>query len=100
MSIKTILVSIAAAALLCSCAEEYGYGYGPDVAVAYNGYYDDYYGPIYDGYWEGDAFYYRPSAGGSFRRDEGQHFRHEAASGFHPVRGTAHKPRGERHHQG
>ncbi len=33
-----------------------GYGYaGP---VAYDGYYDDFYGPVYDGYWGTDGAFY------------------------------------------
>lgn len=99
MTIKTILVSTAAALLLGAC-EDYGagYAYGPGgEVVAYDGYYDDYYGPIYDGYWGADGFYYRTHEGEQFRHDEGQHFRREAASGYHHIGGTAHMPRGERH---
>ena len=100
MAVKIILVSSVAAALLCGCAEGYGYGYGGPAVVAYDGYYDDYYGPIYDGYWDSGAFYYRNHEGEGFRRDDGQHFRHAASTGYHHVRGTAHVSRGERRHQG
>jgi hypothetical protein len=99
MTFKTIFVSTAAAILLCGCAEGYGVGYyGPagDV-VAYDGFYDDYYGPIYDGYWDSDAFYYRGRAGEGFHRDDGQHFRREASQGFHHIGGTAHVRREEDH---
>src|ERR1017187_2129768 len=100
MTIKMILVAGAAAALLSGCAGGYGmgYGYGPDGdVVAYDGYYDDYYGPIYDGYWGSDGFYYRGHQGEAFHRDDGQHFRREAWTGFHHVGGTAHVPHGENH---
>ncbi len=89
MAIRIIVTSAVAAALLCGCAGGYGYGPGGSV-VAYDGYYDDYYGPIYDGYWGGDGFYYRGHAGDSFHRDDGQHFRREASTGFHHVGGKAH----------
>ena len=96
MKIKVILVSAAAAGLLCGCAGSYGVGYygPPGDAVAYDGYYDDYYGPIYDGYWGNDGFYYRGHAGDKFQRDNSQHFRREAAQGYHHIGGTAHVPRG------
>jgi hypothetical protein len=79
----------AAIAALGACAEGYGYGYGGP--VGYAGYYDDYYGPVYDGYWGGDgAFYYSPGPGRPYARDDRGHFRHDAASGFHGWRGHGH----------
>jgi hypothetical protein len=68
---------------LAACAGTYGgveYGPGP---YAYDGYYDGYYGPIYDGYWGGDgAFYYRHGAGDrGFVRGDNAHFRHDAPQG-------------------
>jgi hypothetical protein len=100
MTIKVILVSAAAVTLLCGCAGSYGVAYNgpPGDVVAYDDFYDDYYGPIYDGYWGGDGFYYRSQAGGGFHRDDGQHFRREAAQGFHRIGGTAHVPHGENRH--
>jgi hypothetical protein len=97
MKVKVILVSAAAAGLLCGCAEGYDVGYygSPGYAVAYDGYYDDYYGPIYDGYWDNDVFFYRAHAGDQFRRDSSQHFRRQTAQGFHHIGGTAHMQRGE-----
>ncbi|OCC22773.1 hypothetical protein MB02_15300 [Croceicoccus estronivorus] len=43
----------------------------------YEGWYDDYYGPIYDGYWSEDgSFYFRVDGRDAhYRRDEQQHFR-------------------------
>ncbi len=56
--------------------------------LAYDAYYDDAYGPFYDGYWGDDgAFYYSDGAGRPFVRDGGAHFRHGAAGGFHGVHG-------------
>ena len=87
-TIKT-LISLGAAGLLASCA--YGGGYHHDYAadgVDYDGYYDDFYGSVGDGYWgPDDYFYYSDAPGHPFRRDDAHHFRHDAASGFHPVHG-------------
>jgi hypothetical protein len=53
---------------LAACVDD-GYGYGGGVAYgpgpyAYDGWYDGAYGPIYDGYWGSDNyFYYRHGAG-------------------------------------
>jgi hypothetical protein len=56
--------------------------------VSYDAYYDDAYGPFYDGYWGDDgAFYYSGAAGRPFVRDGGGHFLHGAAGGFHGVHG-------------
>ncbi|THD56725.1 hypothetical protein [Phenylobacterium sp.] len=69
------------ALLLPSCAST---GHGG--LLAYDAYYDDAYGPIYDGYWgDDDAFYYCDGAGHPFVRDGGSHFRHGPAGGFHGV---------------
>ena len=62
--------------------------YGPE-PVAYDGYYDDFYGPFYDGYWAGDGgYYYTDAPGHPYHRDTGAHFRRDQASGFHAVHGT------------
>ncbi len=81
--------------LLAACADTsgpggyaYGYGGGP---VGYDGYYDDAYGPFYDGYWAGDGyFYYRSGENGRYRRDDGHHFHHDAGAGMHAVQGHPH----------
>ena len=96
----------AAIALTAGCASGgYGYGGGP-VAVGYDGYYDDFYGPFDDGYWGADGGYYYHH-GHEWRRDTGGHFRHDAAQGFHPVHGSGHgggghpgggHPGGDDHH--
>jgi hypothetical protein len=66
-----------------------GYAGGP---YGYDGYYDDYYGPIYDGYWGDDgAFYYRGSnRDRHFHRGNPAHFRHDGNGGgnFHPMHGS------------
>jgi hypothetical protein len=89
--LKSIMIAGAAsAALLTSACAGYGPGYGyAGVGVAsYDGYYDDGYGPFYDGYWGRDnAYYYRDAPGHPFQRDTGNHFRRDAAAGFHPVHG-------------
>jgi hypothetical protein len=96
VSLKLITTSAVAVALLCGCATGPGWYGGGDV-VAYDGYYDDYYGPIYDGYWGNDGFYYRSHAGEAFHRDDAQHFRRESSTGFHHVNGNAHVPHGTDH---
>jgi hypothetical protein len=82
------------AASLAGCvAEGPAEGPGPAYvgAVSFDGYYDDAYGPFYDGYWgPGGYFYYSDARGHPFRRDEAGHFRHEAGPGFHPVHGLGH----------
>ena len=90
---KTILTIGAAALMLSACtgpghervAVDVGVGGAP---VAYDGYYDGYYGPYYDGYWGTDGFFYYSDANRHFVRDNDHHFRREPASGFRKV--TAH----------
>ena len=76
--------------MLAGCAD-YGPGYygpGPGGPVAYNAYYDGFYGPIYDGYWRGGEFYYRSRGGGQWHRGGGDHFRHTAANGYNRIQGA------------
>lgn len=96
---KRVLI-VAAALSLSGCAAGYGsvgYAGGP---YAYDGFYDDYYGPIYDGYWGGDGFfYYRGGAHErAFRRGDAAHFRRDAGPGghFHPMQGSFTPQRGMR----
>lgn len=82
---------------LAACVDD-GYGgvgvasYGPG-PYSYDGWYDGYYGPIYDGYWGSDNyFYYRHGNGdrGYMRGDRG-HFRRDTPQGQHnyqPLHGT------------
>jgi hypothetical protein len=87
---KRLLLALCATLPLAACAT---YGGPPGPAVAYDGYYDDYYGPIYDGYWDdGGAFFYRTSNHGHYRRGDPNHFRHDMNGGgdmshFHPMHG-------------
>jgi hypothetical protein len=87
---------------LGACASD-GYGYGSgytySTGVAWNDYpydvyYDDYYGPIYDGYWGSDNyFYYRNSGTGGYHRGDGRHFRHnQGGNNYHRYQGTVHQP--------
>jgi hypothetical protein len=83
-----------AAASLGACAATY-HGPGPYAGAYVDGYYDDAYGPFYDGYWgDGDAFYYRSGPTDGWHRDGGHHFRHDAGPGapyhtFHARAGRA-----------
>ncbi|KUR76103.1 hypothetical protein [Novosphingobium sp. FSW06-99] len=70
---------------LAACAGtgvEVAYAPGP---YAYDGWYDGYYGPIYDGYWGNDGyFYYRHGEGeGAFVRGDRAHFARQAPQGPH-----------------
>jgi hypothetical protein len=60
---------------LASCAGGPGMAYGPG-PYEYDGWYDGAYGPIYDGYWGDDGyFYYRHQEGeGAFVRGDREHF--------------------------
>ena len=102
---KRLIIALCAtvpAALVGGCAD-YGYGYGADVYAAgpysYDGYYDDFYGPIYDGYWGDDGFFYYRSGTGdrAFRRGDAAHFSRESREGnFHAMHGTMTPTRGMR----
>ncbi len=95
LKLATFIGAAALAALAGGCAD-YGYNgggvdvayYGP-AAVGFDGYYDDAYGPFFDGYWADDGFYYRTNDHDQYHRDTGGHFRHDAAAGFHAVQGHA-----------
>ncbi|HKR88085.1 MAG TPA: hypothetical protein VJS38_07900 [Phenylobacterium sp.] len=81
---KRIMLAAAAALVLAGCETYDGYGYGGG-GVAY---YDDFYGPFYDGYWGRDnLYYYRHGHHGPWVRDEAGHFRHDHPQGFHGVHG-------------
>ncbi len=73
---------------LSGCAGYYG---GAGAGYGYNGYddlyYDNYYGSVRDGYWNNDGwYYYRDRATRQYRRDDGRHFRRDAADGYHSMR--------------
>lgn len=99
-----VVLSLALSALpLTACVED-GYGYGSlyvGSAYPYSGYYDDYYGPIYDGYWGTDSYFYyrRSEQDRSYRRGDREHFRRggEIPNGrFHPLEGNTHPQQGTR----
>jgi hypothetical protein len=95
------LCAVLPALPLAACADGRGYG-GVEVGATpygYDGYYDDFYGPIYDGYWGDDgAFYYRGGAGEHrYRRGDAHHFSRGApgtGGHFHPMQGTMTPGRG------
>ena len=111
-------LAIALSSLALSACVEDGYAglsLGP---VMYDGYYDNYYGPIYDGYWGGDGYFYyrRNEQDRRYLRGDRNHFRRPGGNpgrNFHPFQGqtqpqqgtrTPHYPReggrGDRHGQG
>jgi hypothetical protein len=107
---KKALLPLLAALPLAACVAGYDGPYGPG-PVAYDGYYDDYYGPIYDGYWgNGGVFYYRSHEHGRLIADRGNHFRHDMGGAgpggrggpgggghFHPMHGNFNPPAGRGH---
>lgn len=96
MKSAAFIGAVAAVGLLAGCASGPGYyGPGPVVAVGYDGYYDGFYGPIYDGYWKGGYFYWRDRDDHPFRRDDARHFRREAKEGFNRIQGERHPDRRE-----
>ena len=84
------LGAVLALSMLGGCATGFYGSHHGDGFVA-DAYYDDSYGPYYDGYWGTDgAFYYRDTADHPYVRDDAKHFRPDNAGGsFHHV--TAHK---------
>jgi hypothetical protein len=96
----TALLAIATMSLaLPSCASN-GHGMRSLASLDdYDAYYDDAYGPFYDGYWGDDgAFYHREHPGQPFAPDNGGHFHHSGGGGFHGVHtgGGAHGGGGRR----
>jgi hypothetical protein len=61
------------------------------LSYPYNGWYDGYYGPIYDGYWGRDGFFYYRSApdARAFRRGDRNHFRRDAPPPADAIRSSA-----------
>ncbi len=86
-----LVVTAAALIALAGCADD-GYesrGFlGIDFGSSSSVWYDGYYGPYPGGYWSGGIFLY-PDGRGSYRRDEGSHFRRrhfENAQRYKPAR--------------
>ncbi len=95
---KRLIPAVGLLVALAGCADGYIVGGG---GMRYYGYYDDFYGPFYDGYWGDDGvFFYRTDRHGTYVRDGAHHFRHDApgvgipaptgAGRFHPVQGRTH----------
>lgn len=100
---KKLLLALCAtvpALSLGACATDYGYGYGPSYyggPYSYAGYYDGFYGPIYDGYWGNDNyFYYRGGIGDrAYRRGDHAHFSRSGGGGnWRQFQGTMTPSRG------
>ena len=55
-----------------------------------NAFYDDFYGPFYDGYWTiSGNYFFTTGPARPYVRDDGRHFSKVMASGFRPVEGVA-----------
>jgi hypothetical protein len=80
---KPVLIALGAVLALGGCASYGGYDRG-----GFNAYYDDAYGPFYDGYWGRDhAFWYSSGRGRPYVRDNGHHFGRAPGTGMHGIRG-------------
>jgi hypothetical protein len=96
---KRVLLAAAAVAALVSlgaCADDYygprhGPGFYEHHPVAYDGFYDGYYGTVYDGYWGDGGYYYSMREGGPYLHDDGGHFRQDAGPGFNAFHGGMHR---------
>lgn len=79
---KKLVIALACAVGLSACAS--GYYEGGGGYTYYNGYYDNFYGPVAYGYWGPDNFfYYRTGVSAVYVRDDARHFRRERGDGFH-----------------
>jgi len=88
------------AAPLAACGGNYGVrvAYSVPAPIVYDGWYDGYYGPVHDGYWGTDGyFYFRHAEGeGAFTRGDRDHFVRRPPPGphnFQPIHGQT-APRG------
>lgn len=78
---------------LSACAGGVGLEVDAPGPYAYDGWYDGYYGQVYDGYWGNDGyFYYRHSEGeGAYVRGDRNHFARQAPQGrndYQAIHGT------------
>jgi hypothetical protein len=72
---------------MSACADYgYGYGHGPGRYADYDLYYDDYYGPVREGYWGDDGLFYYRDAHRRWQRDDGRHFRRDSYNGYRQYR--------------
>ena len=96
-----MLAAAGAALTLSACAGGPGYYRGGGAGVGDLAYYDDFYGPYFDGYWGDDGgYWFRASDHDAWRRDDGHHFQHMAANGFHDVHPRGGRYTGAPHHPG
>lgn len=84
MKLTSALCASAAIIMLAGCAYETP---APAIVATTAGpaavYYDQYYGPVYSGYWGADGlFHYQAAANGPWLIDNDRHFRRDAANGF------------------
>ena len=88
------LAGLAAIVLTVGSAHASPGAIGPSrMIVGQDAWYDDHYGPFYNGYWTAAGeFYFSTGPGRPFARDDGRHFRRVTAAGFRPVEGFAGTP--------
>ena len=91
MRVRTLLPLVGAtvaALVLSACASGGERFWARSTGVDYDGYYDEHYGPISDGYWGGDgAFYYQAGEGHAYHRDDEHHVWRQAGAGRHNIHG-------------
>jgi hypothetical protein len=81
MKIMALGLAIASMSVALPACASYGHG-----QYAYDAYYDDAYGPYYDGYWGDDGLFWYRNRSGHYIRDDGHHFQHgPGGGGFHGV---------------
>lgn len=83
---KRLLFLAAAAGMLAAagCASDGGYvgaGYGYNYAGPADVWYDGYYGPYTDGYWNSGGVFYFRGQDGHYYRDRANHFRNGSFTG-------------------
>jgi hypothetical protein len=86
------LALAAAISAVIGCADD-RWGYSRmyyATGATYNAYYDNFYGPIYDGYWSGGTFNFRSAADRPFQQDTAGHFRKDPYQGFGLIHGDMH----------
>ena len=90
MKLTSAICATAAVVLLAGCATYATVPAGPAVAVATPAgsqiWYDDFYGPVYSGYWGSDGFFrYQLASNGPWMVDSSGHFRRSSVTGYHVV---------------
>ena len=95
------LVALAALPLTACVGDGYDGGLYVGAVFPFDGYYDDYYGSIYDGYWGSNGYFYyrRGEHDRAYIQGNRDHFRRGGdipGGRFHPIQGTTRPQQGAR----